>query len=86
MKVSFETQLNRAWIYDENGNELVGETNFVICTEYLNKIFKELFSDDYKDLNSFLDIYEPEIEGELIYQRAKADGKIIEEGVNMYEC
>lgn len=86
MEVSFETQLNRAWIYDKNGDEPVGETNFVIHTEYLNKVFKKLFSDKYKNLNDFLDVYEPETEGELIYQRAKADGEIIEEGVNMYEC
>lgn len=86
MKIVFQTQLNRAWIYDKNDDEIIGETNFVIRTEYLNKIFKELFSDDYKDLNSFLDVYEPEIEGELIYQRAWADGEIIEEGVNTYEC
>ena len=84
--MEFETELNRAWIYDENNEEIIGQTNFVVRDDYLEKIFQELFSEEYKgDLENFLDVYEPESEGELIYQRAKADGKIIEEGVEIYE-
>ena len=78
--------LNRAWIYDENNEEIIGHTNFVIRYEYLEKIFNELFSKKYKgDLENFLDVYEPESEGELIYQRAVADDELFEEEIEIYE-
>ncbi len=73
-----EIELNRAWIYDEN-REVIGETNFAIREEYLQRIFEEMFQDEYDTLSFFLDIYEPEDEGERIYQRAIADGELIQD-------
>lgn len=78
-----ELELNRAWIYD--GDEIVGETNFVIDENYFISIFHELFPDE-DDIDDFLDSYEPEADGEKIYERALADGKLKEDlGVQYYK-
>ena len=75
-----ELELNRAWIYGNDPNaEPIGEKNFVISSDYFMSIFSELFPHE-KDINTFLDVYIPESDGEKIYRRALNDGKIIEEG------
>lgn len=76
-----ELELNREWIYDDPDDDPVAERNFVIPEKYFNEIFPELFPDE-DDIEEFLDIYEPETDGEKIYQRAKKDGKIIDEFVS----
>lgn len=82
MKVEYE--LNRAWVYDED-NETIGETNFVVPVEWLINLFEMYYIDEYKYLEMFLDVYEPETEGEFIYQKAIEDGVLIEDiGVVMY--
>ena len=87
--IEFEYELNREWIYDDDG-ETIGETNFVVPTEWLTKAFDELNKNDefichYEDFEDFVDTYEPETDGELIYQKAIADGVLIENlGVVMY--
>lgn len=89
MKINFEYELNRAWINDDNG-EPIGETNFVVPTEWLNETFNELNNDGkfigkYDDFNDFIEAYEPETDGELIYQKAIADGILVEDlGIVMY--
>ena len=85
-KIEMELELNRAWIYDKESienDEPIGERNFVISGEYFISIFYEIFPNE--NIHDFLDYYEPEKDGEMIYQRAKADGKIIEEQDDLYE-
>lgn len=87
--MEFEYELNRAWIKDNNGDE-IGETNFVIPEEWLGEAFTKLnnenkFVCEYDDLEDFLESYEPETDGELIYQKAIEDGVLKEDlGVVMY--
>ena len=74
-----ELELNRAWIYGNGPDEEpTGETNFVIPEDYFVAIFDKLFPRE-NDISFFLEVYEPETDGEKIYQQAKKDGKIIEE-------
>lgn len=89
MNIEFEYELNRNWIYD-NDEETIGETNFVVPTDWLKEVFNELnakgkFICQYSDFNDFIEIYEPETDGELIYQKAITDGVLREDlGVVMY--
>lgn len=77
--MKIELELNRAWIYGNGPDkDPTGETNFVIPEDYFVEIFPKLFPDE-DDISFFLDIYEPETDGEKIYQQAKKDGKIIDE-------
>lgn len=82
--VKTELQLNRAWIYEEGIDEPIGEKNFVIPADYFSSIFPVFFLDEH-DMNDFLDVYEPETDGEAIYRKALVDGKIIEEFDTFYE-
>lgn len=82
MKIEYE--LNRAWVYDKD-NETIGETNFVVPVEWLVNLFEKYYRDEYGDFEMFLDVYEPEMEGEFIYQKAIEDDVLIEDiGVVMY--
>lgn len=82
--IEFEYELNREWINDEDG-EPIGETNFVVPTKWLKELYNKEFADKYSDFEMFVDWYEPEIDGELIYQKAIADGVLMEDlGVVMY--
>lgn len=77
--VKRELELNRAWIYGNGPDEdPTGETNFVIPEDYFVAIFDRLFPHE-NDISFFLESYEPETDGEKIYQQAVKDGKIIEE-------
>ena len=69
--IEFQLELNRAWIYSDSADDPVGE-------KYFLSIFPKLFPLE-NDINRFLDIYEPETDGEKIYQQAVRDGQIIEE-------
>lgn len=88
MIIECEYELNRGWIYDEE--EIIGETNFVVPTKWLKETFDNLNNDNqficyYDNLNDFLGTYEPETDGELIYQKAIADGVLKEDlGIAMY--
>lgn len=74
-----ELELNRTWIYGNGPDEEpTGEKNFVIPEDYFVSIFDRLFPHE-NDISFFLEVYEPETDGEKIYQQAKRDGKIIEE-------
>lgn len=84
MKIKVEYELNRAWILDDE-EEPIGETNFVVPGKWLKNLFDKHFANDYGSLNKFLEVYEPEAEGEFIYQEAIKDGVLIEDlGVVMY--
>lgn len=76
--IEFQLELNRAWIYNDTCDDPVGERNFVISKKYFLSIFPKLFPME-KDIDRFLDVYEPETDGEKIYQQAVRDGQIIEE-------
>lgn len=76
-----EIVLNREWLYD-NFDEPVGERNFVISVNYLESIFPLLFPKE-ESIIEFLDSYVPEEDGEKIYQKAKSDGQVLEEGVDL---
>ncbi len=79
-----DIELNRAWIYGENEDgEPIGEKNFVIDVDYLESIFDELFPEE-ESMDEFLEGYEPETDGEKIYQRALKDGKIVSEKDTIY--
>lgn len=89
MTMEFEHELNREWIYDKD-EEVIGETNFVVSTEWLVNTFDKLNNENkfvckYKDFEDFEESYEPETDGELIYQYAIKDGMLKEDlGVVMY--
>ena len=84
MKIKVEYELNREWILDEE-EEAIGETNFVVGGQWLKKLFDKHFVDEYDSLNEFLEVYEPETEGEFIYQEAIKDSALIEDfGIVMY--
>lgn len=85
MKFAVEYELNRAFIYDEDG-EPIGETNFVVSGSWLEKKFyDEELETIWTDLDDFLDVYEPETDGEFIYQMAIRDLALVEDfGVMMY--
>ena len=56
-------------------------TNYLIRDDYLHHLFnryiKYIFQ--YDDITEFLDIYRPELEGEIIYLIAKEQREILEE-------
>lgn len=88
--IEFEYELNREWIYDEDG-EIIGETNFVVPTKWLVEAFNKLNNEDkfvcsYDNFEDFIETYEPETDGELIYQSAVADGVLKSDlGIVMYD-
>lgn len=93
MIMECEYELNRAWIYDEDEDDTVGETNFVVPANWLIELYNKYFAEkknykgqpEYNSFEDFLDVYEPEVEGEFIYQKAIKDGVLKEDiGVVMY--
>jgi hypothetical protein len=84
MRIKVEYELNRAWILDEE-EEPIGETNFVVPGKWLKELYDQQFVSEYDSLNEFLEVYEPEVDGELIYQAAIKDNVLIEDfGIVMY--
>lgn len=74
-----ELELNRSWVYgNEPDGDPIGEKNFVITQKYFFSIFEKLFPTE-KDIDHFLEVYEPETDGEKIYQQAVKDGQLIDE-------
>ena len=86
MTMTFELELNRGWIIDEETEEEIGETNFVVPTKWTKDLFERKYSDKYyNSFEEFLEAYEPEVDGEFIYQQAIKEGVLIEDlGVVMY--
>ena len=77
-------KLCRQWIVTDDGYEIIGEKNFVISAEYFAKIFKTLFPEE-QNPDTFLDVYEPECDGEKIYQQALLDNQIVTEFDTIYK-
>ena len=74
--------LCRGWCFVKRDEELRGaERNYSIPVDYFDEVMNQLFP--FEETLSFIDIYEPCIQGEVIYQKAKTDNKIIEEGVDL---
>ena len=74
-----EYELNRAWIYDEEDDEIIGETNFVVPGKWLKDLYEMYYRDEYGDFDTFLMLYEPKTEGEFIYKKAITDSVLIED-------
>ena len=91
VKINMEIELNRGWILDEDEEE-IGETNFVVSLDFLKELWsreevRKEFGLSYEedDFSSFLDWYDPDVEGQIIYDIAKREGKLVEDiGVVMY--
>lgn len=81
--LNLEYELNRGWIYDEDGEE-IGEINFVVPAGWLADLYNKHFANVYGDINSLLEMYEPEEEGEFIYQKAIEDNVLIEDLGTVY--
>lgn len=79
MTIKCELVLNHGWVY-ENGitHEPTAERNFVISHDYFVSIFSTLFPDK-NDIDLFLEVYEPESDGEKIYRQALEDGQVLDE-------
>lgn len=82
--MAIEFQLNRQWILNETDDEIIGEKNFVVSAEYFATIFNKLFPEE-QNVEIFLDVYEPEYDGEKIYQQALLDNQIITEFDTIYK-
>lgn len=78
MKVKCEYELNRAWITNES-DEIIGETNFVVPAKWLKEFCFRNFSKKYDSFSAFLEQYDPETEGEFIYQEAIKANVLIED-------
>jgi hypothetical protein len=75
-KVPVELELTKHNQNNSDG-ELIKEETFVIDLKYFNKVYKELnLGKNYLSKKEFLDWYDPEEEGLLIYNKAKEDNKI----------
>ena len=83
--ITFEYELNRAWIIDKETEEIIGETNFVVPAKWLNELYDKKYANEYDSIDEFTDLYEPETDGEFVYQEAIKDGVLVEDfGVVMY--
>lgn len=88
MTIDYEFELNRGWLYNDE-EEIYGETNFVVpaCWLFgkLPTICQNVILKSDEDVEDFLNWYEPEVDGEAIYQAAIADGILIEEFDTIYD-
>lgn len=86
MRVTFnvEYELTKDVIYNIESNEPMEEYTYVVPAEWLSKLYYKhivpMFDYDDCDLNEFLDVYDPEVEGTVIYHIAAKQQVIIEEG------
>lgn len=90
MGLEIEYELNRKWVYGKEQENIIGETNFVVPGEWFKNTFKKLneenrFVCQYNNFDIFLETYEPETDGELIYKVAIKDNALSEDlGVVIY--
>lgn len=86
--MEMEYELNRAWIYSRGSDEPIGEKNFVVTKEFLTDLWayfrRKLGYPQEFTLCNFLDCYEPETDGEFIYQFAKKNGELVEDLGSVY--
>ena len=94
MNINYEYELNREFILDED-DEPIGEVNFIVPAGWLEKLFDTYYANNnipdglfnaYNSFDDFIDCYEPESDGEFVYQKAiEEDILIADLGVGMYE-
>ncbi len=86
MKITFnvEYELTKDVVYNMESNEPMEEYTYVVPAEWLSNLYYEhivsMFNYDGYDLDEFLDVYDPEVEGTVIYHIATKQRVIIEEG------
>ena len=86
MKITFtvEYELTKEVNYNMDTIEPIEEYVFVVPGEWLHDVYNNYVVPkfDYYDvpIEEFLDVYDPEKEGEAIYLLAKSQGVIKEEG------
>lgn len=83
MQIAIEYTLNRGWIRDEIYGDEVGEKNFTVPGPWLIDTIERHWKDIKPD--DFLDVYEPEVEGEFIYRLAQRADVILNEGYSFDE-
>ena len=85
MFMEFEYELNRAWVYGEDDDEPIGETNFVVNAGFLKGVYDAEFKERYSTFEIFLDAYVPEEDGQRVYELASSSGNLKEDlGIVMY--
>ena len=81
----YEIELNKGWIYEDDNEDykVIGERNFVIPASYYYSLM-EMFGMDDGEASDFLNWYDPDTDGLLIYEFALRDGVVAEECDNYY--
>ena len=79
-----KTELNRAWIYNKSDNSRIGATIFVMSTENAKQAFEKLKAQNklsivYENFHTFLEMYNPEKDGEEMYQYAKENNLLTDD-------
>lgn len=84
--MELEIELNRKWILNKDG-ETIGEINFVVPMDWFTRNWNLTpNSQYYENITNFQDTYEPDVDGEWLYQKAIKDGILKEDiGVVMYK-
>ena len=78
-----EIELNRGWMYEIDDETPIGEKNFVIPAEYYYALMAD-FGMTEEEATDFLNWYNSDTDGCLIYEFALRDGAIVEEGTHFY--
>lgn len=82
LRVYFEYELVKEAEYDDN-IERINEYTFVVDAHWLEELYethlRQLFGYDCY-IDEFLDVYDPDFEGTIIYMLAQNQNKIKEEG------
>ena len=82
MTIYFEYELIKEAEYDDD-NERINEYIYVVDAGWLHDMYEAHFRQLFGyacDLDEFLDIYDPDFEGTIIYMIAQNQNKIKEEG------
>lgn len=86
MNINYTYELNREWLYDDEDDDPIGEVNFIVPADWLKKLFDTYYANNnvpdglfyaYSSFNDFIDCYEPESDGEFVYQKAIEDNVLI---------
>lgn len=80
MNIELEITLNRGWIYAKGIDEPIGEKNFTVPAIWLIDVLEQYWPGE--DPDDFLNVYDPDVEGEFIYRLAKREGVVIDEEYN----
>ena len=78
-----EIEMNRAWLYDENDND-IGETNFIVTKKVAEDFYLENYKDKYETFKDFLTCYVPEEEGQALYSYALSCNALVDDLGEVY--